>query len=55
MVSQPKNVSNLSAEEKRALLAQLLEQKKQSVTPNTVTKAEIPAEYYDFKLSPEYG
>lgn len=51
MTSQPQNLSNLSAEEKRALLAQLLEQKKAAAT---ATNVEIPAEYYTFKLLPEY-
>ncbi len=52
MISQPQNLSNLSAEEKRTLLAQLLEQKQKAVA--TTTTQEIPAEYYTFKLFPEY-
>ncbi|MGB3535370.1 MAG: aminotransferase class I/II-fold pyridoxal phosphate-dependent enzyme [Microcoleaceae cyanobacterium] len=41
--------AHLSAQEKRALLAELLRQKAQSTSPS-----EIPPEYYRFELYPEY-
>lgn len=49
MTSQTQNLSNLSTEEKRALLAQLLAQKKAATT----TEETLP-EYYTFRLFPEY-
>ncbi|NEP00101.1 MAG: aminotransferase class I/II-fold pyridoxal phosphate-dependent enzyme [Symploca sp. SIO2E9] len=51
MTSHFQKISNLSAEEKRALLAKLLEQK----NTDTTTTRTIPAEYYTFKLFPEYS
>ena len=51
MTTQTQNLSALSAEEKRSLLAQLLKQQNPSAVP---TAREIPTEYYVFKDFPEY-
>ncbi|WP_107667152.1 aminotransferase class I/II-fold pyridoxal phosphate-dependent enzyme [Cyanothece sp. BG0011] len=50
MTSQSQQLAGLSAQEKRALLAQLLAKQNAS----TPTKPEIPTEYYVFKDFPEY-
>ncbi|NEO43917.1 MAG: aminotransferase class I/II-fold pyridoxal phosphate-dependent enzyme [Moorea sp. SIO4A3] len=52
MNNKLQKLSNLSSQEKRDLLAQLIEKKQKGAA--TATTQEIPAEYYTFKLFPEY-
>lgn len=51
MSKTPENITDITKQEKRALLAQLLQEKSSPVLPAT---NEIPPEHYNFELYPEY-